>query len=113
MNMTTESSANPVRQSEKKSAKSQLVVVELAKARSTEQVRRLRKGRGRLVEDIEDAVEQLIKSGTIKAENPPVVIVVREAAVPLLWALDYDANDEDYDEHEDEEDEDEDDEDDD
>jgi len=106
MNMTTESTANQSReqrQSEKSRAKSQLVVVELAKTRTPEQIRRLRRGRGRLVEDIEDTVDELVKSGTIKPDNPPVVIVVREAATPLLWALDYDYDDDDDDDDEDEE----------
>jgi Family of unknown function (DUF6200) len=90
-----------------KHAKS-LVVVELAKRRSPEQVRRLRKGRGRLVTDIDDAVDELVKSGTIKSGTQPVVIVVREATLPLMWALDEDDED-DEDEDDDDEDEDEDD----
>jgi Family of unknown function (DUF6200) len=90
-----------------KQAKSQLVVVELAKRRSPEQVRRLRRGRGRLVTDIEDAVDELVKSGTIKGGTQPVVIVVREATLPLLWALDYvEEDDEDDDEDDDDDDDD-------
>lgn len=90
-----------------KHGKSSLVVVELAKRRSPEQVRRLRKGHGKLLTDIEDAVEELVESGTVKAGTQPVVIVVREATLPLLWALDYiededDEGDEDDDENEDE-----------
>jgi Family of unknown function (DUF6200) len=93
--------------------KSQLVVVELARRRSPDQVRRLRRGHGKLVTDIEDAVDELVKSGTIKAEAQPVVIVVREAALPVLWAFDYDddedEDDDTNDDDEDDEDEDEDD----
>jgi Family of unknown function (DUF6200) len=94
-----------------KPSKSSLVVVELAKPRSREQVRRLRKGHGKLVTDIEDAIEELVGSGTVKAGVQPVVIVVREATPALLWALDYDEDedvDEEDDEEEDEEDEEED-----
>src|SRR5262249_22082639 len=91
-----------------KHAKS-LIVVELAKRRSTDQVRRLRKGRGRLVEDIDDAVEELVKSGTIKTGTQPVVIVVREATLPLMWALDEDNEDDDEDDDDDDDDEDDDD----
>jgi len=98
--------------SEKQAKKQSLVVVELAKRRSPEQVRRLRKGHGRLLTDIEDAVDELVESGTIKAGTPPVVVVVREATLPLLWAIDYAENDEDE-EEDDEEDDDEEDEDDD
>jgi hypothetical protein len=91
-----------------KHAKS-LIVVELAKRRSPDQVRRLRKGRGRLVEDIDEAVDELVKSGTIKSGTQPVVIVVREATLPLMWALDEDDEDVDDDDNDDDEDEDDDD----
>ena len=92
-----------------KHGKSPLVVVELARRRSPDQVRRLRKGRGKLVIDIEDTVEELVKSGTIKAEAQPVVIVVREAALPLMWALDYDQDEDEQDDDDEDEDEDDDD----
>jgi Family of unknown function (DUF6200) len=92
-----------------KHAKSSLVVVELAKRRSPEQVRRLRKGRGRLVTDIEDAVDELVKSGTIKSGTQPVVIVVREATLPLLSVLEDVEDDDEDDDDEDEDDEDDDD----
>jgi hypothetical protein len=77
------------------------VVVELARRRNPEQIRRLRKGRGKLVYDIEDAVAELVQSGTIKADAQPVVIVVREVPPPpLLWA----GYDDDYDEEDDDKD---------
>lgn len=109
--MATPSTAKEEREQHEtgKQSKSQLVVVELARRRSPEQVRRLRKGRGRLVTDIDDAVAELVKAGTIKAETQPVVIVVREATLPLQWALDYDEDEDDDDEDEDDDDEDEDD----
>ena len=85
--------------------KKPLVVVELSKRRSPEQVRRLRKGRGRLASDIDEVVDELVNSGTIKADTPPVVVVVREATSSLLWPDDDDDEDEDdddeYDEDED------------
>ena len=65
-----------------KQSKSQLVVVELAKRRTPEQIRRLRKGRGKLVDDIDEVVSELIEAGTIKANAQPVVIVIREAMAP-------------------------------
>jgi hypothetical protein len=107
--MATQPTATEEREQRKpeKHSKSRLVMVELARRRSPEQVRRLRRGRGKLVADIEDAVEELVKSGTIKADAEPVVIVVREAALPLLWALDYD-EDEDEDDEDDDDDDDED-----
>jgi len=106
MNVATPATPNKEREPPEagKASKSQLVVVELAKRRSSEQIRRLRKGRGKLVEDIDAAVEELVEAGTIKADAQPVVIVVREAALPLMWAI---ADDED-DEEDDEDDEDDD-----
>jgi hypothetical protein len=83
-----------------------LIVVELSRRRSPEQVRRMRKGRGKLLIDIEDAVEELVKAGTIKSGTQPVVVVVREATLPLLWALDYMDDEEEDDDDDDEDDED-------
>ena len=81
----------------------QLVVVELARRRSPEQIKRLRKGRGRLVKDIDDTVHELVKSGTIGADAQPVVIVVRETlASSLLWPLGQDDDDDDDDDERDE-----------
>jgi hypothetical protein len=99
---------------EAKTGKS-VVVVELSRVRSHEQVRRLRSGRGRLAHDIEEVINELAQSGTIKADTPPVVIVVRESTASLLWSeLEHDLDeDEDEDDDYDEVDEDEDDEDDD
>jgi hypothetical protein len=98
---------------ETKTSGKSVVVVELSRVRSHEQVRRLRRGRGRLANDIEEVVNELMQSGTIKADTPPVVIVVRESTASLLWSelehdLDEDEEDRDYDEDEDEDDEDDD-----
>jgi len=81
--------------------KPRLVVVELAKRRTPDQIRLLRKGRGKLVADIEGTLEELVSSGTVSASTQPVVIVVRETMLmPLL-----DLNDDDDEEEEDDEDE--------
>jgi len=108
MTMQSSSSKEPAKPEAKKSSGS-LVVVELAKRRSPEQVRRLRKGRGKLVSDIDEVVNELVEAGTIKADTPPVVIVVRESSASLLWsALDDDEDDDEDDEDDDDEDDDED-----
>jgi uncharacterized protein DUF6200 len=92
--------------------KSSLVVVELKNRRTPEQVRRLRKGRGRLMSDIEDVVADLTTAGTINADAQPVVIVVRETVplpFPLPWPLnaaDLRVDDQDDDNDEDDEDDD-------
>jgi hypothetical protein len=78
-------SKSPSRPKSETSGKS-VVVVELSKVRSHEQVRRLRTGRGRLATDIHEVVNELVQSGTIKADTPPVVIVVRESTASLLWS---------------------------
>jgi hypothetical protein len=84
---------------ERQSEKPRLVVVELAKRRTPDQVRLLRKGRGKLVADIEGTLEELVGSGTISAATQPVVIVVREAMLmPLLDLDDSDDDDEEDDE---------------
>jgi hypothetical protein len=97
------------RRETEKQNKLPLVVVQLSRRRSPEQIRRMRKGRGKLLMDIEDAVEELVKSGTIKSDTQPVVIVVREASLPLLWALDYDEDEDDDDDEDEDEDDDDDD----
>ena len=108
MTMQSSSSKEPAKPEHKKSSGS-LVVVELARRRSPEQVRRLRKGRGKLVSDIDEVVNELVEAGTIKADTPPVVIVVRESSASLLWsALDDDEDDDEDDEDDDDEDDDED-----
>jgi Family of unknown function (DUF6200) len=63
-----------------------LVMVELDRRQSRKQIRRLRKGRGKLVGRIEDIVDELTRDGTVKAGAQPVVIVVRERT-NLPWPL--------------------------
>ena len=105
MTMQSSSSKEHPKPEHKKSSGS-LVVVELAKRRSPEQVRRLRKGRGKLVSDIDEVVNELVEAGTIKADTPPVVIVVRESSASLLWSALDDDDDEDNDDEEEDDDED-------
>ena len=77
------------------SDKPRLVVVELAKRRTPDQIRRLRKGRGKLVGDIESVIDELVAAGTIDEGAQPVVIVVREAGMMPLFNLDDEEDDED------------------
>jgi hypothetical protein len=80
----------------KEAAKSQLVVVDLGKRQSRKQVKRLRKGRGKLVRRIDEIVAELVETGTVKADAQPVVVVVREET-PLPWPFGSVANDDDDD----------------
>ena len=69
-----------------KTARSQLLVVDLGKRQSPKQVKRLRKGRGKLVGRIDQIVADLVEAGTVKAGAQPIVIVVRERMdLPTLW----------------------------
>src|ERR1700724_2888379 len=112
MTMEPGHSKSPSKPKSETSGKS-VVGVALSNGRSHEQVSRRRTGRGRLATDIHEVVNELVQSGTIKADTPPVVIVVRESTASLLWSeLEHDLE-EDEDEDYDEEDEDDDDEDDD
>jgi len=73
---------------QEKSGKQQLVVVELGKEQTAQQIRRLREGRGKLMKSIDDIVADLIEAGTLKSNAQPVVIVVREAAgFPMLMSM--------------------------
>jgi len=56
----------------------QLVVVDFGGRQSAKRVKKLRKGRGKLVGRVDQIVSELIEAGTLKAGVQPVVIVVRE-----------------------------------
>jgi Family of unknown function (DUF6200) len=75
------------REQRDQAAKPRLVVVDLGRRQSPKQVRRLRKGRGKLIQRIDDIVDELTASGTVKANAQPVVIIVRERP-PLPWPMD-------------------------
>ena len=66
-----------------KTSKSQIVVVELADPQSSRDVKRLRKGQGKLFTHVERIVSDLAEAGTVKASAQPVVIVVREIPSPM------------------------------
>ena len=53
------------------------VVLDLGKQRR-KQIKQLRRGEGRLLDDINGAIEELRTVGTLGASTQPVVIIVRE-----------------------------------
>lgn len=53
------------------------VIVDLGKHRR-KRIRKLRKGRGRLFDDVQGAVEDLKSEGTIDADAQTVVVIVRQ-----------------------------------
>jgi hypothetical protein len=54
-------------------------------SRSKREVDRLRHGRGDLMDEVEDAVEELIGAGQISASAQPVIIVVKERVKRKKW----------------------------
>ncbi len=81
--------ATPTETSESKphKATSKLVVVELDEPQSTLSIKRMRKGKGKLLKHIDQIVEDLTADGTIKGNAQPVVIIVQEIPSPP-WLVD-------------------------
>jgi len=65
---------------------------------SRRRVRRLRRGEGRLMERVEDAVVALTENGVLSAGAQTVVVVVRQEASLGLFGDDDDDDDDDDDE---------------
>jgi uncharacterized protein DUF6200 len=61
-----------------------IVVVDVDEPQSSIQVKRLRKGQGKLMTHVERIVNDLIEAGTVKSTAQPVVIVVREYSSSFL-----------------------------
>ena len=81
--------AAEARASEKTSASSSMVIVELDEPQSSVAVKRLRKGKGTLYKNVEQIVKDLTDEGTIKSGAQPVVIIGQEIPAPP-WAFDDD-----------------------
>ena len=64
----------------------ELVIVDLG-SRSAKQVKMLRKGKGKLVREVEDCVAELKAAGAINTAAQPVVVVVAEKAVSFAKPL--------------------------
>jgi uncharacterized protein DUF6200 len=63
------------------------VVVDMGK-KSRKQIKQLREGRGRLMAEVADLLEELRVAGTISASAQPVVVVVRQRRkAALMWPL--------------------------
>jgi hypothetical protein len=60
-----------------------LLVVDIDKRQSRKRIRKLRKGRGPLMDRIHDLVADLREEGSIDATAQPLVIVVREKRAPF------------------------------
>jgi len=53
------------------------VVLDLGKHRR-KQIKKLRKGEGKLMDDINGAIEELRTAGTLSASSQPVIVIVRQ-----------------------------------
>lgn len=62
------------------------VILDLGKQKK-KQVKRLRKGRGRLMGDIALALEELQAEGVVKEGAQPVIVVVREKRKGRRWPI--------------------------
>jgi hypothetical protein len=58
--------------------KAEMVVIDLGKG-SQKDVRQLRKGRGPLMEDLEDAIDQLRDAGAVGGATQPIVVIVERS----------------------------------
>lgn len=61
-----------------------LMLIDLG-SKKRKDVKRLRKGRGRLMGRVVDTVEELKASGEIEADSQVVVVVVKEKRKKLGW----------------------------
>ena len=65
-----------------RSGKRPIAIVDFGKAQSRQRIKRLRKGRGKLVSRVENIVDELLESQTVSKTDPPVIVIVmRERAV--------------------------------
>jgi len=78
--MAQSPSSSAEHKEQREGSKPQLVVVELGKQQTPQEIRRLREGRGKLMKSIDKIAADLVEAGTIKANAQSLVIVVREAA---------------------------------
>ena len=53
------------------------ILIDLGK-QSRKRTRRLRKGRGRLMRDVQECIDELRQEGKISGEAQPVIVVVRQ-----------------------------------
>jgi hypothetical protein len=78
-------SDQPAPQSGVGRAKRSIAIVDFGKAQSRQQIKRLRKGEGKLVSRVESMVDELLELPSMSQGDPPViVIVVRESSTDSM-----------------------------
>lgn len=61
----------------KVAANGEMLVIDLGK-KSRKQIKRLRKGTGKLVDDVKQCMQELQAAGSVSESSRPVVVVVHE-----------------------------------
>ena len=97
-NSASTSSDRGQTRSRDKGASGKIVVVELNDVHSDLEMRALVSGEGKLIDRIEDIVDDLVAAGTLKADAQTVVFVVPEFVHAPLGSLGDGDEDEDEDE---------------
>jgi hypothetical protein len=69
-----------------KTAASGTIVLDIGRKRP-KQIKQLRKGKGKLVEEVNGCIEELKTNGTISELAQPVIVIVRERRKPGSWML--------------------------
>lgn len=62
------------------------IIIDLGKQKK-KRVKRLRKGRGRLMSDISLAMQELAEEGVVKEGAQPVLVIVREKRKQRRWPV--------------------------
>ncbi|MGE0035333.1 MAG: hypothetical protein AB7S93_06830 [Xanthobacteraceae bacterium] len=93
--MATGPSSATEQREQKEANKLPTVVVDFDEPQSSVLVKRLRKGKGKLMTRVERIVSELVANGTVKSTAQPVVIVLREIPSPFWLADEDDDDDED------------------
>jgi hypothetical protein len=75
------------KEKKKHTDKHEAIIVDLGK-KSRKSISDLRKGRGPLMDDVEDCIDELREHGTISAATQPVIVVVeRRIGVPSMFPV--------------------------
>ncbi|MCC6776903.1 MAG: hypothetical protein IT537_09750 [Hyphomicrobiales bacterium] len=92
--MATATSSATEQQDKAPKSSSPIVIVDLEDPQTSQRVKQLRKGKGKLLTKVERIVSDLVEAGTVKATAQPVVIVVREIpASPFSFGMSDDDDD--------------------
>ena len=61
------------------------ILVDLGR-RSAKRIKQLRKGKGKLMKDVEQTIDELMSSGQLDETAQPVIVIVREKpSAPMMW----------------------------